>query len=604
MMFLDRFTGEALSELPNTLLPERYCLLQPLVVNGHSHFQPGDLLSDDGSGSIRAQGVERQVLSNHQTGEDEAESDLSAEAIVSIAGRIAHAQGANVSPLLPAEMAAQCELQEIELELATVLKRGHLHSISDRPCRDVRYDDLVAPVVRARRLATSALSHLASHSDCWQQRTLGGVQPRKVLGRFSEDDYAIYENRLFKRLLDRLDRHLARRLARVRGVNSRLERALEFQGSEQTHFRLRQNICRLWGESYLDETTGIQLQAGKLALAELESQLRAIRGLKQRGLYSLLPATSVVPAQVYRTNILNHDPHYRHLPSLWEKLKDDREERLLPPEKRLARQQQLQDAYVSYVGLVVRRALERYGCRRVDGKCVFSWASRIFELRYDKHDWLITQSGGPPLRFVPIAWFGASIKSGESLQLGRVVCWPGAPASVPSTQYLPVSPLNLYVVEQMGHFIDEWMFRQLLQDHGRELGPLPTSTKKLTETWPEQFESVSPTHVKLLTPIDPEKAAKIRASLKAWANPQVENAVGSAIEQVAALSQLCGHRARFKRGQQSDFYCQCATCEATWSLTTRGKRRYFSMQPKGASHIPAANSFVWCGRDWLEFELA
>lgn len=282
MIFLDRLTGGKLSELPDAFLPGRYCLLKPLVVNGHSHLQPGDLLSDDGSGVIRIQDAERQVRSTEQTDDEQAESDLSAEAIVAIAGKLTHAQGASVSPMLPAEMAAQCALEEIERNLATVLRDGHLHSISDRPRRDLRYDDLVAPVARARRLATSALSHLASHSDCWQQRTLSSVQPRKVLARFSEDDYAIYENRLYKRLLDRLDRHLARRLARIRGVNSRLERALEFQGSEQTHFRLREDICRLWGESYLDDKTGMQLEAGKLALAELESTANA-RLARRRG---------------------------------------------------------------------------------------------------------------------------------------------------------------------------------------------------------------------------------------------------------------------------------------------------------------------------------
>jgi hypothetical protein len=603
MIFLDRLTGGKLSELPDAFLPGRYCLLKPLVVNGHSHLQPGDLLSDDGSGVIRIQDAERQVRSTEQTDDEQAESDLSAEAIVAIAGKLIHAQGANVSPMLPAEMAAQCALEEIERNLATVLRDGHLHSISDRPRRDLRYDDLVAPVARARRLATSALSHLASHSDCWQQRTLSGVQPRKVLARFSEDDYAIYENRLYKRLLDRLDRHLARRLARIRGVNSRLERALEFQGSEQTHFRLREDICRLWGESYLDDKTGMQLEAGKLALAELESQLRAIRGLKQRGLYSLVPAASVVPAQIHRTNILNHDPHYRHLPPLWEKLKDDREERLLPPEDRLARQLQLQHAYASYVGLVIRRALERYGLRMAGGKYVFSWADWSFVLKQEAHDWVVTQPDGSALRIVPIAWFGASIKGSEILEPDRIVCWPGTSASVASPQCLPVSPLDLYVVEKVGKLIDEWMLRQLLHGHGRKLGPLPTPAKKLTEAWPEQFESISPTHVRLLAPIDDQKAAELRASLRGSANPQVEDAVGSAIEQVAALAQLCGHPARFEPGQQQDFYCQCATCQTTWSLKTTGNRRHFSMRPKGASAISETNGFVWSGRDWLEFDL-
>ena len=603
MRFLDRLTGGTLSDLPDAFLPGRYCLLEPLVVNGHSHLQPGDLLSDDGSGVIRIQDADRQVLSSAQTDEDQADSDLSAEAIISIAGKLAHAHDANVSPMLPAEMAAQCALEELEQNLATVLEGGHLHSISDRPRRDLRYDDLVAPVTRARRLATSALSHLASHSDCWQQRTLSGVQPRKVLARFSEDDYAIYENRLYKRLLDRLDRHLARRLARIRGVNSRLDRALEFQGSEQTHFRLRQDICRLWGESYLDDKTGMQLEAGKRAHSELESLLRAIRGLKQRGVYTLVPTASVVPAQIHRTNILNHDPHYRHLPPLWEKLKDDREERLLPPKERLSRQLQLQHAYVSYVGLVVIRALERYGLRSVDGNTVFSWAGRDFALRQDAHDWVVTQSDGSTLRIVPIAWFGASIHNSESLQPGRIVCWPGAPTSVESPQCLPVSPLDLYVVEKVGKLIDEWMLRPLLSGHGRKLGPLPTQTKKLTEAWPEQFESISPTHVRLLAPIDAQKAVDLKAVLKASASPQVEAAVGVAIEQVAALGQLCGHTARFEPGQQQDFYCQCGTCQATWSLKTIGKRRHFSMRPKGASNIPEAVGFVWSGRDWLDFDL-
>lgn len=603
MRFLDRLTGIKLSDLPDAFLPGRYCLLEPLVVNGHSHLQLGELLSDDGSGIIRIQDAEHQVLSCDQTDEDQADADLSGEAIISIAGKLAYAHGANVSPMLPAEMAAQCALEELERNLATVLRDGHLHSISDWPRRDLRYDDLVAPVARARRLATSALSHLASHSDCWQQRTLSGVQPRKVLARFSEDDYAIYENRLYKRLLDRLDRHLARRLARIRGVNARLARALEFQDSEQTHFRLRQDICRLWGESYLDDKTGMQLEAGKRAHSELESLLRAIRGLKQRGVYTLVPTASVVPAQIHRTNILNHDPHYRHLPPLWEKLKDDREERLLPPKERLSRQLQLQHAYVSYVGLVVIRALERYSLRSVDGNIVFSWAGRDFALRQDAHDWVVTQSDGSTLRIVPIAWFGASIHNSESLQPGRIVCWPGAPTSVESPQCLPVSPLDLYVVEKVGKLIDEWMLRPLLSGHGRKLGPLPTQTKKLTEAWPEQFESISPTHVRLLAPIDAQKAVDLKAVLKASASPQVEAAVGVAIEQVAALGQLCGHTARFEPGQQQDFYCQCGTCQATWSLKTIGKRRHFSMRPKGASNIPEAVGFVWSGRDWLDFDL-
>ena len=601
MIFVDRFTGVELSSLPDSFLPGRYCLRAPIIVNGHSSLQSGDLLSDDGSGILRIQDTESRVLTIDQSDDDQADSNLSADAIISIAGKIAHTHDANVSPMLPAEMAAQVALEEIERDLAVVLRKGHLHSIADRPRRDLRYDDLVAPVARAKRLATSALSHLASHSDCWQQRTLSGVQPRKVLARFSEDDYTIYENRLYKRLLDRLDRHLSRRLARIRSVNSRLERALEFQESEQTHFRLRQDICRLWGESYLDDKTGVQLEAGKRSLNELESQLRSIRGLRQRGLYSLVPPSSAVPAQIHRTNILNHDPHYRHLPPLWEKLKDDRENRHSPPEL-LSRQQQLQIAYVSYVGLVIRRALERYEPSEMDENFVFTWAEQRFKLRRDVHDWVIEAFNGSTLRIVPISWFGASINT-ENIESNRIVCWPGNSSSIASPHGLPVSPLDLYVVEKMGKLIDEWMLRYLLQKHGRKLGPLPTPSKKLTEAWPEQFESISSTHVKLLAPVDAQKTAELKTSLKNLANSQVENDVIVAIEQMKALTQLCGHSARFERSQNQDFYCQCGTCQAIWSFKTTGKSRHFSMLPKGASSMSKQDGFIWAGRDWLEFDL-
>ena len=129
MMFLDRLTGGKLSRLPDALLPGRYCLLEPLLVNGHSRLQPGDLLSDDGSGVIRTQDTESQVLAIDQSDDDQADCDLSAEAIISIAGKIAHAHDANVSPMLPAEMAAQVALEELERDLAVVLRDGHLHSI-------------------------------------------------------------------------------------------------------------------------------------------------------------------------------------------------------------------------------------------------------------------------------------------------------------------------------------------------------------------------------------------------------------------------------------------------------------------------------------------
>ncbi len=613
-MFLDRLTGGRLSELPTALLPGRYRLLDSFLFNDHSKLSAGDLLPDDGSGVIRIDGEERKIAPVEQSDEDQADSELSAEAIVAIAGKIVNAvSGSHVSPMLPAEMAAQCELDDVEKYLADVLRGGHLHSISDRPRIDLQYDDLVAPVARVRRLATSALSHLASHSDCWQQRTLSGVQPRKILARFSEDDYAIYENRLYKRLLDRLDRHLAKRLERIRALNSRIEEYERFRLSQNLHHRLYHDICFLWGQAFLSQemsSNSNQNETDKDEKPEvppeqqLEDQLRSIRSLKGRGLYKFVPSSAVVPAQVHRTNILNHDPHYRHLPPLWEKLKDEREDRQLSPEERLAKHRQLQLAYRSYVGLVLRRALERYGLRNdVGERFEFDWAGRNFFVEEDDQDWLFVDSEGNILRLIPIAWFGTSIEDGQDLAQGRVVCWPGRSNSIASNQRLPVSPLDLYVVEKMGRLVDEWMLMHLVKGYACKLGPLPTPVKRLTDGWSQLFESLSATHVRLLAPLDAKQVTEINALLRASANSQVETSILTAIEQVNALTRLCGHIAQITPSTNQEFYCRCRTCETTWSLKTSGDKTIFSMRPKGASNQSSTDGFNWSGRDWLDFEV-
>jgi hypothetical protein len=443
MMFFDRFTGQSVAQLPSTILSGRYRLLGPVVVNRHSELKTGQLLLDDGSDILHLDGSEIRIEQLDKLDKKQVDSDLTTEAILAISRKLAHEYISNVSPMLPSEMAEECQLEDLEVSLIDVIRDGHLHSISERPRIDLRYDDFVAPVGRARRLASSALTHLASHSDCWQQRTLEGIRPRKILARFSEDDYALYENRLYKRLIERLDRHLSKRLARIKGVNSRLEQALEFQNSEHVHHRLRNRICSLWGESYQNDDTGGKLAAGKDVLSKLESLLRIIRGLKQHGLYISIPVAASVPDQLHRTNILNHDPHYSHLPVLWEKLKNDIDDRQLTPEEKLAKHHRLQDAYSKYVGLVIRRALERYRFHTKNEGTTFEWTGRSYSIKHTAYDWIIEDSAGRALRLIPIAWFGTAIEDAELLESDSVLCWPGTVNSIIKSRQIPISPLVL-----------------------------------------------------------------------------------------------------------------------------------------------------------------
>lgn len=209
-----------------------------------------------------------------------------------------------------------------------------------------------------------------------------------------------------------------------------------------------------------------------------------------------------------------------------------------------------------------------------------------------------------PRRLIPIAWFGKDVEEGENLNSSHVVCWPGCSDSISSRQRLAISPLDIYVVEKMGRLIDEWMISGLIEGYGKKLGPLPTLVKQMADEWPNNFESISSTHVRLIAPLDSRQASQIKLKLQESASEQIENQVLTAVDQLTALSRLCSHDAQFSASPHREFYCRCRTCETTWSLKTLSDKRVFAMRPRGATNLPLADGFNWSGRDWLDFEVS
>ena len=169
-------------------------------------------------------------------------------------------------------------------------------------------------------LAKGALVHLASHSECWQRQTLSGVVPKKVKARFSEDDYQIYENRVFSRLIDKLHRHLHSRIRTVEQLQQTLNDALGFENnSDAVNYRVSQKSARS-GENL---RCGCHVASSGVVgkhLTSLRAMLQSITSLRQSGLYLMIPRHAQVGAALHRTNILNHDAHYRHLAILWDEL--------------------------------------------------------------------------------------------------------------------------------------------------------------------------------------------------------------------------------------------------------------------------------------------
>ena len=227
-MWFDRLTQTKVKELPDLVEIGRFQWAGKNIecLNGHSPIQSGELLVGDGSGRCQLlSGSYSFILPQKDKNTD---IDLFNNSISTI-GRQLEANKKLISPMLPATVIdSESRLLPLEELLEDTLSKGHLHQISRNPRLDIRYAVEVTDVARAKRLAKGALVHLASHSECWQRQTLSGIVPKKVKARFSEDDFNIYENIVYARLLDKLDRHVNLRINTIERLNDTLEEALEF----------------------------------------------------------------------------------------------------------------------------------------------------------------------------------------------------------------------------------------------------------------------------------------------------------------------------------------------------------------------------------------
>ncbi|CBJ80606.1 conserved hypothetical protein [Xenorhabdus bovienii str. Jollieti] len=484
-MWLDRLTGETISQLPSQIEAGRYQLaVSSLVFNSHTTDFSGVLVSDGGErcqlgDEVRTFVMPRQVKSN--------KSALLFRAVETIYPDMMPSS-ALISPLMPgAIIDQQSQLLPFEQNLLEVVKKGHLHQISQRPRLDVHYEDEVADIARARRLAKGALVHLASHSECWQRQTLNGVIPRKVLARFSHDDYDIYENRVYARLLDKAERHLRTRLSTLLSLQVTLEQALEFYQTEGTHHLLAYEVCQLWGMTFNEDKTNQALVHLNETVDTLHMLHKTLSGLQQTGLYTLVNRNAQVTGILHPTNILGHDPHYRHLTMLWELLDSTTVEKTTPQE-RFRHNQYLVEAYSRYAGLVLRHALYPY----LQGESEGLWAGKTLQLAQKGLEWHLicrtekgNSAGNTLLILVPWLTDLAEPINETKLTSERFVAWPSQDLALSPSGYvdnwIALSPSDMYCVERFGLLINRTLYRQVLKSFARPITKIPTKALAVAE---------------------------------------------------------------------------------------------------------------------------
>lgn len=581
-MWCDRLTGGQHSSLPELIDSGRYAIdASGLTLNGHTANFSGVLVSDGGV-SCRLDDTQHEFIQPRPGQEDE--TRLLEEAITTLSAG-ADDDISMLSPLMPAAIVdRQSILLPCEQALLAVVQQGHLQQISQRPRLDLHYQDEVADVARARRLAKGALVHLASHSECWQRQTFGGVVPKRVLAQFSEDDFNIYENRVYARLLDKIERHLYHRLCTLKSLQATLAQALEFYQSPEVSYRLRHEVCRLWGMTYDEGATEGASRQLNATLQTLEQLFRVVSGLRQSGLYLRVSRTAQVVDGIHMTNILSHDPHYRHLPLLWAQLTNGVQPENLP-QQRVGVNQTLAAAYARYAGLVLRHALRPW----LQGKSEGSWAGRTLRLHQQGLEWILTSRKGSVaeetlLTLVP---FLSHQPVAVDLPEKRFVAWPAVgqlPQSLPyEGGWIRLSPLDMYCVERFGLLVDKILSRELLQNFACPVSRIPRLVLPVAEKLAALAVDTQLSQITLRGDLAEAELVELSTLLiKNNARPQADEIVLRYQElRILQICPVCDSASEPVYQHPGGFKAHCKSCDTARYLRQQDGARYFEQITAG-----------------------
>jgi hypothetical protein len=458
-----------------------------------------------------------------------------------------------------------------------------------------------------QRTAPGAVSRLAAHSEDWHRRTISGVLPSKLLALLSDDDWAIYENRVFARLLDRLDSYVRYRLAETEQMHAKYQQALKLAGAEDIYYPLRRRLCTLWGDAMKDSATEKALETSAHAIKVLSQAKRKIGLIRQGDLYKKVPRSAQVPVQLKHTNILVHDQHYRHLRTLWhlhQARNADMEQS--PQEIHAANRQSLED-FAVYLRMMIDRVLSdmhlvHFNTSR--GTFEFAGQKGWIESHEDTIELLLADRR---LVLVPILTTSGRDNRLASDGSGRlVVSCLGDTEELADGEtlsedapHLVINPFDFYGEEKLRLVVERFLWHPAFSTYGKQTGPLPSEV--LAWLGKGNTGVVTGKSWKLLTPLRHDQEQPFLSWLEhASLNDETRSSIKLTVDRLKALSSCrhCGNPVHFAP-RDGEFLATCKVCNTEWGIYRKASKRAARMRPADESEAHIKRFGSW----FIEFEV-
>ena len=191
-----------------------------------------------------------------------------------------------------------------------------LNKIIMDPKSGLRYEQPVVPIEKAKKVNAQSIRHLSMHSHLIKEVREDMVIPKKIMTTQAEIDYAIYENRFIKTLIERLFDFIFRRYnlikANVESFNKRHFDLNSKFGIQDTDVDMTFHVT-FTERSDNEETT----EKNNQMLARIEALMKQINGFMSTMFWEEVKHAKPVIPPIMQTSILLKNIDYKNCYTLW-----------------------------------------------------------------------------------------------------------------------------------------------------------------------------------------------------------------------------------------------------------------------------------------------
>lgn len=192
----------------------------------------------------------------------------------------------------------------------------HLWEINRRPRKFLQTEEVIRPVELSKNINTRTIYELSKNSAHWRRIKIDGVEPSKLLTELNDDDYEIYENRVYKTLLDKLAYILDAILLKNEQLRENVINANKISDNLTRNHKSARIFQKLAPDE-LQSLSGISVSIIDKKLSRIRDLSGRISFLRMRGLYQMLRRTRDVISPLNMTNILLQERNYKGMVELW-----------------------------------------------------------------------------------------------------------------------------------------------------------------------------------------------------------------------------------------------------------------------------------------------